>query len=299
MTKYRILIIVVFIAVTFHEAPALKCWRCSSDAANAAFCDDPFDESIITEQQRRWSYTECSYPPNNGRTRAVCKKVKQLINDKAVISRSCFWEDVNAPSDSCNHTNTPSYIKTEYCHTCTTDGCNGASQNFLAPAPMPGLAPGPAAVTFQGASSLKCWRCASDASNGDFCDDPFDESIITEQQKRWSYVECSYPPIQGYQYNSAGQTRPVCKKVKQLINDKTVVSRSCFWEDVNAPSDSCYNANTPSYIKTLSCHTCTTDGCNGASQNEPAPHNGQIIVKTNICILFLLSLTLGIVFVYP
>jgi hypothetical protein len=135
MTKYGFLIIAAVVAVTFQEASALKCWRCSSDASNAAFCDDPFDQSIITEQQRRWSYVECSFPPtqNNpynsaGQTRAVCKKVKQLINDKTVISRSCFWEDVNAPRDSCYNTNTPSYIRTEYCQTCTTDGCNGASQ---------------------------------------------------------------------------------------------------------------------------------------------------------------------------
>lgn len=29
---------------------ALKCWRCSSDASTSAFCDDPFDPSIINEQ---------------------------------------------------------------------------------------------------------------------------------------------------------------------------------------------------------------------------------------------------------
>lgn len=50
------------------------------------------------------------------------------VNDKTVVSRSCFWEDVNAPRDSCYSTNTPSYIKTEYCQTCNTDGCNGAGQ---------------------------------------------------------------------------------------------------------------------------------------------------------------------------
>jgi len=135
MTKYGFLIVAAVVAVTFQEVSALKCWRCSSDASNAAFCDDPFDQSIITEQQRRWSYVECSFPPTQinpynqaGQTRAVCKKVKQLINEKTVVSRSCFWEDVNAPRDSCYSTNTPSYIKTEYCQTCTTDGCNGAAQ---------------------------------------------------------------------------------------------------------------------------------------------------------------------------
>lgn len=138
MARSGLLAIAVFaviLAVSFQEASAIKCWRCSSDASNAAFCNDPFDASIISDQQRRWSYVECTYPPgqlnpysNSANQRAVCKKVKQLVNDKYVISRSCFWENVNAPKDECLNNNTPSYIKTEFCETCSTDGCNGAAQ---------------------------------------------------------------------------------------------------------------------------------------------------------------------------
>ncbi|XP_055303862.1 uncharacterized protein LOC129569231 [Sitodiplosis mosellana] len=130
-----IAVIAVIMAVSFQEASAIKCWRCSSDASNAAFCNDPFDASIISDQQRRWSYVECTYPPGQlnpysqgANQRAVCKKVKQLVNDKYVISRSCFWENTNSPKDECLNSNTPSYIKTEFCETCTTDGCNGAAQ---------------------------------------------------------------------------------------------------------------------------------------------------------------------------
>lgn len=50
------------------------------------------------------------------------------VNDKVVVSRACSWEDVNAPADACLRQNTPSYIKTEFCETCSYDGCNGASQ---------------------------------------------------------------------------------------------------------------------------------------------------------------------------
>lgn len=50
------------------------------------------------------------------------------VNDKHVISRSCYWEDANAPKNECLNNNTPSYIKTEFCETCSTDGCNGAAQ---------------------------------------------------------------------------------------------------------------------------------------------------------------------------
>lgn len=123
------------LAVNFEAASALRCWRCSSDASTAAFCDDPFTQDIITEQQRRWSYVDCSYPPQaypfnqqSAQTRAVCKKMKQVINDRVVVSRSCAFEDINAPPNSCTNAQTPSYIKTEFCETCLTDGCNGASQ---------------------------------------------------------------------------------------------------------------------------------------------------------------------------
>lgn len=45
-----------------------------------------------------------------------------------VVQRSCFFEDQNAVPNTCLNTNTPSYIKTEFCETCNTDGCNGAGQ---------------------------------------------------------------------------------------------------------------------------------------------------------------------------
>ncbi len=40
------------------------------------------------------------------------------------------------------------------------------------------------------AYGLKCWRCSSDATNSKFCGDTLDLSQLTDQQKRWSYVEC-------------------------------------------------------------------------------------------------------------
>jgi len=49
------------------------------------------------------------------------------VYGKRVISRSCFYEDMDDSADKCANDQTSSYIKTVYCRTCTTDGCNGAS----------------------------------------------------------------------------------------------------------------------------------------------------------------------------
>lgn len=87
-----ILIAVINSYSFLFTASALKCWRCSSDASNAAFCGDPFDASIITEPQRRWGYTECSQPPqaqnpysqNQPIQRTVCKKIKQISKSSSI-----------------------------------------------------------------------------------------------------------------------------------------------------------------------------------------------------------------------
>jgi len=135
MAKYASIIFVsAFVVVGLaNQADALKCFRCSSDATNSEYCRDPFQPEHAQEGQRRWHYVDCSFPPSQGTygqggTRPVCMKMKQIIGDREVVSRSCAWEDINSPSDACMHKNTASYIKTEFCETCTQDGCNGAEQ---------------------------------------------------------------------------------------------------------------------------------------------------------------------------
>lgn len=72
---------------------AIKCWRCSSDAANAGFCDDPFDE--VNDFQTQQSYVECddSIPKDNSVRRAVCKKVKRLSTSAIDCICECFMCD--------------------------------------------------------------------------------------------------------------------------------------------------------------------------------------------------------------
>lgn len=51
------------------------------------------------------------------------------MNDSPIITRSCFWENIYAPNTECVNDNAPSSVKTEFCETCDTDGCNGALQH--------------------------------------------------------------------------------------------------------------------------------------------------------------------------
>lgn len=53
----------------------IKCWDCTS---TASFCDDTFDESSVSDTDRRWSYVECTPPPQPYDQKTVCKKVKQI-----------------------------------------------------------------------------------------------------------------------------------------------------------------------------------------------------------------------------
>lgn len=52
------------------------------------------------------------------------------MNDKTVVSRSCSWEEARTPPDACLRQHTPDYIETQFCRTCTEDGCNGEAMNI-------------------------------------------------------------------------------------------------------------------------------------------------------------------------
>lgn len=143
------------------------------------------------------------------------------------------------------------------------------------------------------ASSLKCWSCSSETPIGEFCRDPFDASAVNDQLKRWTFIECAFPPSQSSNH------RAVCKKTIQAgehhifetifffsenlsfrvsfhfkwiystVNDKHIVLRACHWESNNATKNGCTNSVTSPYVKTEFCETCDTDGCNSATQYAP------------------------------
>ncbi|KAG5684196.1 hypothetical protein PVAND_013435 [Polypedilum vanderplanki] len=116
-------------------------------------------------------------------------------------------------------------------------------------------------------SSLKCWRCSSDSSGSEFCNDPFNSATIPQRNLRWAYVDCNVAIFKQQSFGEANNNptnlRPVCKKMRQIINDKPIILRSCAWEDSETPQGGCKNIQNPSYIKADFCETCDTDGCNG------------------------------------
>ncbi|XP_062141837.1 uncharacterized protein LOC133849763 [Drosophila sulfurigaster albostrigata] len=129
-TANCVLLLGLFVlAINLNAASAvLRCWRCSTDVSNGEFCNDPFQPDTISEQQRYWSYVNCTYSvgAKSMNTRPVCKKLVQEVYGKRVIARSCFYEDMDDPADKCAMDTTSSYTKTVYCRTCTTDGCNSS-----------------------------------------------------------------------------------------------------------------------------------------------------------------------------
>lgn len=50
------------------------------------------------------------------------------MNGIQTVSRSCYWEDEKVDKNDCKNADTPANTKTEFCETCSTDGCNGAAQ---------------------------------------------------------------------------------------------------------------------------------------------------------------------------
>lgn len=122
-----IVIFAIIISNFVENSTAIKCWTCSSDAVSASFCNDPFDDSKITDEQKRLSYSECPNPTSSNQ-KSVCKKLKELINDKYVIQRSCFRVNSTATGSECLNKNMPIVSKTE-CVICDKgDGCNDAAK---------------------------------------------------------------------------------------------------------------------------------------------------------------------------
>ncbi|XP_031627260.1 uncharacterized protein LOC116343375 [Contarinia nasturtii] len=115
---------IALVILSFEETCALKCWRCQSSGKNGKFCNDPFDANAVTPEQKRWAFVNCPTPAGSNQ-KSVCRKMTQLVNEITIVSRSCYFEKESASKNDCMNDNTPSYVKTETCETCSYDGCNG------------------------------------------------------------------------------------------------------------------------------------------------------------------------------
>uniref|UniRef100_A0A336KJT5 CSON011681 protein n=1 Tax=Culicoides sonorensis TaxID=179676 RepID=A0A336KJT5_CULSO len=114
-------------------------------------------------------------------------------------------------------------------------------------------------IAAESGNALKCWKCSTDTNGEEFCHDPFESYLIDERQRRWSYVDCTFP-MDKRPYGM--ESKQGCKKIKQITHDKVVIKRSCSWED------SCPKKHNYTELMIEFCGTCSTDGCNGASEYE-------------------------------
>uniref|UniRef100_A0A8D8WKL7 Protein quiver n=1 Tax=Cacopsylla melanoneura TaxID=428564 RepID=A0A8D8WKL7_9HEMI len=103
---------------------AIRCWTCSSDRVPG--CTDPMNVTYGVD------LTNCDNERQHSpylQSIAVCKKAKQRVNGNLVTVRSCAWPPPdNRGEGPCSESSNPSYIKMEFCETCSDkDGCNGGN----------------------------------------------------------------------------------------------------------------------------------------------------------------------------
>lgn len=76
------------------------------------------------------------------------------------------------------------------------------------------------------AVALRCWKCASDASNTQFCGRNLDSKNLTKEQKSTTYVECT-TPHNFHPFNAKGEeVVHKCEVYKQLSKFTQCVSNT-------------------------------------------------------------------------
>ncbi|XP_034255055.1 uncharacterized protein LOC117653474 [Thrips palmi] len=123
MSPLSVLAVCLVALAALHPATALRCWSC--DSQNDYSCDDPFRTT------NRFALIECDNRAGNSpqyyHGYPVCRKVKQRIDGRPLVVRSCGWVDPNDGGRSaCNSLSQPGYIHQEYCSICNSDACNSA-----------------------------------------------------------------------------------------------------------------------------------------------------------------------------
>ncbi|XP_026286450.1 uncharacterized protein LOC113212078 isoform X2 [Frankliniella occidentalis] len=143
MSPFSVMALCLVALAALHSAAALRCWSC--DSQNDYACDDPFRTA------NRFALIECDNRAAQGPAYyhgyPVCRKVKQRIDGRPLVIRSCGWVDPNDGGRSaCNQLSTPGYIHQEYCSICNSDACNSA--------PRPNV---PAAIFAAPLAALAAW----------------------------------------------------------------------------------------------------------------------------------------------
>lgn len=121
-------------------------------------------------------------------------------------------------------------------------------------------------------SSLYCWRCSSDTTNG--CASEIVNQTLIDPNSR-VYRNCYQPKKNPDAILFCRKIKDFSKKLNHLIifanlkhlfsdyNGTLILMRSCGFEDKNADPNSCSHQNPPvNRTKPFSCEKCYTDGCN-------------------------------------
>ncbi|XP_035733069.1 uncharacterized protein LOC118446489 [Vespa mandarinia] len=104
-------------------------------------------------------------------------------------------------------------------------------------------------------SALKCWECSSHMNA--MCGDPMN---TTEHQVMFHVKECGRGPY--------ASSRPICRKMVKRDGGDHVVIRSCAipnHDETDITDGPCSPLMTNGRDMVESCHICSTDLCNSAS----------------------------------
>ncbi|XP_037038117.1 uncharacterized protein LOC119075696 [Bradysia coprophila] len=124
---YFKLIEILTILCIINTTIAFKCWCCSSDEPDSAFCGKILDESKMSHFEKIVNLVECTYPPfEAGRDLVTkCMILKRTnIDGDIFYERSCLWEERHAKEDACMSKSVRYGHQVEACETCLEDKCN-------------------------------------------------------------------------------------------------------------------------------------------------------------------------------
>ncbi|KAG7205531.1 hypothetical protein KM043_007509 [Ampulex compressa] len=104
-------------------------------------------------------------------------------------------------------------------------------------------------------TALRCWDCASNLNS--MCGDPMN---VSDHQATFHTKICGAGPYE--------TSKSICRKIVKRVNSQKVVIRQCSTpniDEMDITDGECSPTATAGHGATESCHICSTDLCNSAS----------------------------------